>query len=147
MIRSGSVSFGSSFPRTPGPPGTPNTGHFRAHGRRSVQLGVVLRSEREGAGWERPGRVIDIHLAGAGVETEEALSPQDRITIVFATPTLWDPLVISAIVAWAHPAQPTAELDALGRPRRVARSGLRFDYPTPDAVFAMFEMLQAVGYE
>ena len=119
--------------------------HFRAHQRRPVRLSVVLRSERHG--WERSGTVIDIHLAGAGVETDEPLTPGDRISVAFATPTLWDPLVLTAVVVWAHPLRPTNEVDALGRPRASARAGLAFDYPTPDATLAMFEMLVAIGFE
>ena len=34
-----------------------------------------------------------------------------------------------------------------GRPRTSARAGLAFDYPTPDATLAMFEMLVAIGFE
>jgi hypothetical protein len=39
------------------------------------------------------------------------------------------------------------KIDALGRPRGAARAGLRFDYPTPDATLATFEMLIAIGFE
>jgi hypothetical protein len=120
-------------------------GHFRALPRRPVRFTATLRDER--MGWERPARVLDIHLAGVGVETDEPLQVGDRMTIAFATPTLWDPLVLTAIVAWAHPIQTRAELDALGRPRSSARSGLAFDYPNPDATLAMFEMLVAIGFE
>lgn len=123
-------------------PGTP---HFRAHQRKPVRLPVVLRSER--LGWERSATVIDIHLAGAGVETDEPLVAGDRISVAFATPTLWDPLILTAVVAWAHPLRATNEVDAFGRPRASARSGLSFDYPTPDATLAMFEMLLAIGFE
>ncbi len=119
--------------------------HFRAHGRRPVRLAVTLRGER--STWERPGAVIDIHLAGAGVETAEPLPPGERITIAFATPTLWDPLVLSAVVVWAHPIRAKQEVDALGRPRTCARSGLAFDYENPEATLAMFEMLAAIGFE
>ncbi|MBX3225652.1 MAG: PilZ domain-containing protein [Labilithrix sp.] len=110
-----------------------------------MRLGVVLRSER--GGWERSAHVVDLHLAGAGVETDEPLTAGERVTIAFATPTLWDPLVLSAVVAWAHPLGSTDEVDALGRPRTRARAGLAFDYPTPDATLAMFEMLVAIGFE
>ncbi|MBX3217668.1 MAG: PilZ domain-containing protein [Labilithrix sp.] len=122
--------------------GTP---HFRAHQRRPVRLNATLRSERDG--WERPANVVDVHLAGAGVETDEPLAAGERVTISFATPTLWDPLILTAVVAWAHPRTPKDELDALGRPRASARSGLAFDYPTPDATLAMFEMLVAIDFE
>jgi hypothetical protein len=110
-----------------------------------VHLSVTLRSER--AAWERLGRVVDLSLAGAGVETEEPLRPDERVTIAFATPTLWDPLVLTASVVWAHPPRPAPGLDALGRPRMVSRAGVAFDYPTPDATLAMFEMLLAIAFE
>lgn len=122
--------------------------HFRAHGRRPVRLNALVRSER--GGWERPAVVVDIHIAGAGLEMDEPLVPGDRLTLSFATPTLWDPLVLSARVAWSHPLQADAvrpRLDALGRPRAVARAGVRFDYATPDATLATFEMLVAIGFE
>jgi hypothetical protein len=110
-----------------------------------VQIPVVLRGER--SAWERPGRVVDIHLAGAGLETDEPLPAGERISVAFATPTLWDPLVLSAEVVWAHPLRPTDELDALGRPRAVARAGVRFDYPMPDAVLAMYDMISAIAFD
>lgn len=119
--------------------------HFRAHERRRVRLSVVLRAEH--GAWERPGTVINLHLAGAGLETDEPLVVGERVTIAFATPARWDPLVLPAVVAWAHPLAMTSELDARHRPRSRARSGLSFDYPTPDATLAMFEMLGAIGFE
>jgi PilZ domain-containing protein len=91
--------------------------------------------------------VLDISLAGAGVETDEPLVPGERFSVAFATPTLWDPLVLSAIVAWSHPPRLKAETDALGRRRSSARAGLAFDYTTPDTVLSMFEMLAALGFE
>jgi hypothetical protein len=106
---------------------------------------VILRGER--STWERPGMVVDLNLAGAGIETDEPLVPGERLSIAFATPTLWDPLILTAVVAWAHPTRPTDVLDALGRPRASSRSGLMFDYSSPDATLAMFEMLLAIGFE
>lgn len=97
--------------------------------------------------WERAGTIVDLSLAGAGVETDEPLVPHERVSVAFATPTLWDPLILTALVAWAHPARLLQEVDAIGRPRSSARAGLVFDYPTPDATLAMFEMLVAIGFE
>ena len=91
--------------------------------------------------------IIDLHIAGAGIETDEQLVPGDRVTIAFATPTRWDPLVVTAIVAWAHPLRPKLELDVLGRPKQSARAGLSFDYETPAATYAMYEMLEAINFE
>lgn len=91
--------------------------------------------------------LIDLSLAGAGIETDEPLLPGERLAVTLSTPTTWDPLVIDAVVAWAHPARPSTEIDAIGRSRTVARAGLVFDYPAPAVVLAMFEMLATLGYE
>ena len=88
-----------------------------------------------------------VSLAGAGIETDEPLIPGDRVSVTLATPTMWDPLVLEAVVAWAHPPRPTQAIDALGRSRVVARAGVFFEYPTPAPVLAMFEMLATLGYE
>jgi hypothetical protein len=129
-----------------GPAGAPGRGaHFRSHDRRPVRLAVNIVGQRSGA--DRQALVIDLSLAGAGIETEEPLVPGDRISVTFATPTLWDPLVLTAVVAWAHSPRATTEVDAFGRPRSIARAGLVFDYPDPATVLAMFEMLTTLGYE
>jgi hypothetical protein len=106
---------------------------------------VTLRNER--APWERTATVHDLNIAGAGVETEEPLVVGDRVTVAFMTPTRWDPLVVQAIVAWAHPLRPKQEYDVLGRQKQSARSGLTFDYETPEATYAMYEMLEAINFE
>lgn len=110
-----------------------------------MRLAVGLADARSGG--ERPATVIDISLAGAGLETEEALLPGERITISFATPTLWDPLVLPAVVAWAHAPRPREPGAPLARSRFVARAGITFDHPSPDVVLALFEMLATLGYE
>ena len=122
--------------------------HFRAHERRAVRLPVGLLGRLGGErGAERIAVVVDVSIAGAGLETEVPLAPGEHLDVSFATPTLWDPLIVPAVVAWAAPPRPTATYDALGRPRVVARAGLRFDYPNPDAALAMFEMLATLDYE
>ncbi len=130
------------------PPPSPLPGaearHFRAHRRRPVRLDVLLRSER--GEWQRSAVVVDLHIAGAGLEMEEALAPGERLTIAFTSPTRWDPLVVSATVAWGHPIRWVQD-GARGLARSVARAGLAFEYATPDATLAMFEMLAAMGYE
>jgi hypothetical protein len=108
---------------------------------------MVVSVVGQRSGFDRQATVVDVSLAGAGVETEEPLIPGDRVAVAFATPTLWDPLVLTAVVAWAHPARASAELDALGRPRTVARAGLAFEYAGPEPVLSMYEMLASLGYE
>jgi hypothetical protein len=128
-----------------GTPSTAEVSHFRAHERRRVRLPVTIRGERDD--WERSGTVIDIHIAGAGIETDTPLRAGERVTVAFAAPGLWDPLILSAVIAWAHPLRTKSEVDPLGRPRSSARAGLTFDYQTPDATLAMFEMLSTLAYE
>ncbi|HSO40703.1 MAG TPA: PilZ domain-containing protein [Labilithrix sp.] len=119
--------------------------HFRARDRRAVRLSVELLSHRSGVA--RPAVVTDLSLAGAGLETDEPLLAGERVSVTLATPTMWDPLVLEAVVAWAHPPRPSHEVDAVGRSRTVARAGIAFEYPTPAAILAMFEMLATLGYE
>jgi hypothetical protein len=110
-----------------------------------VRLTVEVVSQRSGA--QRPAVVVNLSLAGAGLETDEPLVAGDRLSITLATPTMWDPLVLDAVVAWAHPPRPTHAVDSLGRTRTVARAGIVFEYPTPAVVLSMFEMLTTLGYE
>jgi len=119
--------------------------HFRAHERREVRLTVEVAGQRSGI--QRQAVVVDLSLAGAGIETDEPFFPGDRISVTLATPTMWDPLVLDAVVAWAHPPRPARAVDALGRSRTVSRAGIVFDYPAPASVLAMFEMLATLGYE
>jgi hypothetical protein len=108
---------------------------------------MVGLSGAQRQGLERQASILDISLAGAGLETDDPLVPGERVSIAFATPTLWDPLVLVAVVTWCGPPRLKNEVDALGRPKTTARAGVAFDYPTPDAVLAMFEMLIAIGFE
>lgn len=114
----------------PGPRGP----HFRAHARRPVRLEVQLRLEREGG--PRRAAFVDVSLAGAGLELEELLAPGERIAVEVHTPTLWDPLVIPAVVAWTQPVGPAR-----------ARAGIRFEHEGPESVFATWEMLDALVYD
>lgn len=124
--------------------GGASAAHFRAYERKAVRLGVGLAGPRSG---EQPATIVDISLAGAGLETDEALVPGERVSLTITTPTLWDPLVVSAIVAWSQPPKPREPGAPIGRRAAAARSGLAFEYPSPDVVLAVFEMLATLGYE
>lgn len=129
----------------PGEAGAQFRAHFRAHDRRPLRLAVEITGQRTGA--SRHALVVDLSLAGAGLETEEALIPGERLSITMSTPTMWDPLLIEGVVTWALPPQASSELDSFGRARSVARAGVVFDYPAPSVVRAMFDMLATLGYE
>ncbi len=110
-----------------------------------MRLAVELLGARSAV--ERQAVVTDLSLAGAGLETDEPLIPGERLSVTLSTPTMWDPLVIEAVVAWAHPPRTSAAVDAVGRTRTVSRAGLVFDHPAPASILAMFEMLTTLGYE
>jgi PilZ domain len=119
--------------------------HFRAHERRPVKLSVGIAAERPGA--ERHATVLNVSLAGAGLELEAPLVPGEKLALSFTTPTLWDPLVLRAVVTWSEDPAPRAELDALGRPRITARAGVAFDYADPASVLAMYELIASLAYD
>ena len=109
------------------------SGPFRAHARRNVRLRALVTHVQ--AGWQRYAPVENVGLGGARVVVEERLAPGDAVTLSFTAPTLWDPLVLRARVAWVAP----GELPA--------RVGLAFEHKSPDAVFALYELIVTLGYE
>ncbi len=90
------------------------------------------------AGWQRYVTVENIGLGGARVAALDKVAPGDAVTLSFTAPTLWDPLVLRSRVAWLSPPA------AAGTPRRV---GLAFEHKTPEAVFALYELIATIGYE
>jgi hypothetical protein len=126
--------------RPRGPGGRSESAHrngpFRAHARRSVRLRALLTHVR--AGWQRQALVENLGLGGARVVAEEFLTAGDPVTISFTAPTLWDPLVLRARVAWVAPV--TSATPPL-------RAGLAFEHKSPEAVFALFELIVTLGYE
>ncbi len=136
MLESPEVTTGHSRGRSPG---TGRSGAFRAHARRSVRLRALATHVQ--AGWQRQASVEDIGLGGARVVLDERVATGDWLTLSFTAPTLWDPLVLRARVAWVAPASPDP---APGPPWR---AGLAFDHKLADAVFALYELIVTLGYE
>ena len=90
------------------------------------------------AGWQHQAPVENIGLGGARVVVEDAIAVGDTITLSFAAPSLWDPLVLRARVAWVAPTVAA----------RAARAvGVAFDHKATDAVFALYELIVTLGYE
>lgn len=87
------------------------------------------------AGWQRQAAVEDIGLGGARVVLDEKVAPGEWLTLSFTAPTLWDPLVLRARVAWVAPSGPTW------------RTGVAFEHKMGDAVFALYELIVTLGYE
>lgn len=113
-------------------------GPFRAHARRAVRLRALVTHVQ--AGWQHQAPVENIGLGGARIVCADKLAPGDAVTLSFTAPTLWDPLVLRARVAWIAPPGPAAA----GTPRRV---GLAFEHKNASAVFALYELIATLGYE
>jgi hypothetical protein len=109
------------------------SGPFRAHARRSVRLRALATHVQ--AGWQRYAAVENVGLGGARLHVEERPALGDALTLSFTAPTLWDPLVLRARVAW------------VGRGDLSSRVGLAFEHRSPQAVFALYELIVTLGYE
>jgi Tfp pilus assembly protein PilZ len=91
------------------------------------------------AGWQQTAAIMDIGLGGARVLVDNALAPGDGLSLSFTAPTLWDPLVLRARVAWVAPATASST-----GPRA---AGVAFEHRSTDAVFALYELIVTLGYE
>jgi hypothetical protein len=105
-------------------------GPFRAHARRNVRLRALVT--HVSAGWQRQAVVENMGLGGARLELDQRISPGDAVTLSFTAPSLWDPLVLRARVAWVSSGNPT-------------RTGVAFEHKGHDAVFALYELIVALG--
>lgn len=112
------------------------SGPFRAHARRNVRLRALLTHVQ--AGWQRHVAIENVGLGGARVLADAPLAVGDAVTLSFTAPTLWDPLVLRARVAWVGPRGP-------GDPS--LRAGVAFEHKGGDAVFALYELIVTLGYE
>ncbi len=87
------------------------------------------------AGWQLAATVENIGLGGARLVVEKAIAVGDAITASFAAPNARDRLVLRARVAWVAHGETPVPL------------GVAFAHDTPDAVFALYELIVAFGYE
>jgi hypothetical protein len=123
--------------------------HFRAHGRRRVDLDATLRG-RDG-GFSHVARVRDLGLGGACVELGEPVATllpgevrpsvgverEAVVTLEVMAPTLWDPLLLGGRIAWVR-------RGAAGRP---TRAGVRFEHRESASLYALFQLLGAHVYD
>lgn len=113
--------------------------HFRAHGRRRVELRATLRDRARTLACRVALR--DLGLGGASIEirgldlgSAGELTRGTAVSLEIMAPTLWDPLVLRGRIAWA-----VAEPDRL-------RAGIGFEHRDPAAAFALFQLLGAQDY-
>ena len=117
---------------------------FRAHARRPVRIRSLVTHVQ--SGWQHRAAVENIGLGGARVIIDEAISVGDMVTLSFTAPSLWDPLVLRARVAWVAAGGPQGAL-AAAQPSASWAVGLAFDHAATDAVFALYELIVSLGYE
>lgn len=108
--------------------------HFRAHGRRRVDLSATVRGG--GSTLSKSAGVVDLSLGGACLTLAEPLALDARVTVEIAAPTLWDPLLLTARVAWVRYGGGT-----LG-----ARVGVAFEHAAGGALLPLVELLGAHAY-
>jgi hypothetical protein len=114
---------------------------FRAHARKTVRLAPLATHLQ--AGWQKSAVVENIGLGGARIRVDHLLAIGDVLTLSFTAPTLWDPLVLAARVAWVGPVVASGAASAAG-PRA---AGVAFEHKATDAVFALYELIVTLGYE
>jgi hypothetical protein len=110
------------------------SGPFRAHARRNVRLRALLTHVQ--AGWQRYVAIENVGLGGARLQVDAPVAPGDAVTLSFTAPTLWDPLVLRARVAWATTLAPPQ-----------MRAGVAFEHKAAEAVFALYELIVTLGFE
>jgi hypothetical protein len=110
-------------------------GQFRAHARRSARLRALVTHVADG--WQRQAEVVNIGLGGACIVVDEVLEPEDTVSLSFTAPTLWDPLVLRARVAWIAPA----------RLHEPSRAGIAFEHKSAAVALALFELVNTISYE
>lgn len=106
--------------------------HFRAHGRRAIDLPAKIRPLAVDA--RIPSRVVDLSLGGARLETTELLEPGAGVAIEIQVPTLWDPLVLEGRIAWTE-----SVVDKV-------RAGVEFEHQEGAPLVALLELLAAHSY-
>ncbi len=107
-------------------------GHFRGLGRQSTRLAGSLGGA-DGL-WRRPARIVDLSLGGARLETDAEVPTGAAVRLSVESPNRWDPLDVSARVAWAHAKDGTTEI------------GLTFE-PSPALMRGLVDLLTVDAYE
>lgn len=108
--------------------------HFRSTARHAIDLPVTIRDAADTLA--REARLLDLSIAGARVAVAGRIQQGGQVVLEIKTPTLWDPLVLDAVVAWSRTLEPPAW-----------EAGLKFVHRSPSSASALFELLGTQGFE
>lgn len=111
-------------------------GHFRRSARTAIELRVHFRRDEPGSALEKAGRIADLGMGGAFVQTERPPPVGTPIVLTLQAATAWDPLELPAEVRWTHD-----EPIGLGR-----GFGIKFRALAPAQASALYELLAQTGY-
>jgi PilZ domain-containing protein len=133
----------SAFVSSPSEIGSvPRAASFRAHCRRAVRLHALAS---HASGWERYVLVQNVSIGGACIAVDEPLEPGDSMSLSVSGPTLWDPLLLLARIAWVETSaslRRREELSQSSGERASARhAGLAFEHRSRDAICAWYELI------
>ena len=78
----------------------PGLDHFRAERRLRVNLAAQISGPESRE--ILPCLLLDMGMGGARVRCAEVLSAEDQLQLVLTAPTLWEPLVLAARIAWVR---------------------------------------------
>jgi len=79
-------------------------------------------------------KVLNLGLGGAGFACAAILRPEERLTVTLISPSLLDPLVAPARVAWIRPAEDAALL----------YGGLTFEAVDRGVLLTLFQLIGGV---
>lgn len=109
--------------------------HYRSFARRPVSLTGNLTCAGDGRRTE--ANVADIGLGGARVLVREPLPVGTPVRLELVAPTLWDPLVLGATVAWCSPLEKT----------EAALVGVTFCHGSGADVRALVQLIASCAYD
>ena len=110
-------------------------GHFRGAPRSRAECRVEVRRLAQECGAPFVTYTSDIGLGGVCLSHCAALAPGERVEVVLSTPSRWEPVVLTAEVAWHKPSDGGDE------------TGLRFVDASSEASAALADLVSALDFE
>lgn len=120
--------------------------HFRRSARAAIELRVCFRRDEPGSALEKAGRIADLGMGGAFVQSERPPAIGTAIVLTLQAPTAWDPLELPAEVRWVHEGDDDEAADGAAPPGLGRGFGLKFRALAPTQAAALYELLSSAGF-